>query len=34
MDAERIKLKIGAVFGLIGASILLIAGLTAMTMNR
>lgn len=34
MDEERVKLKIGAVFGLIGATILLIAGLTAMTMNR
>ena len=34
VDLDRVKLKLGAIFGLIGSTILLIAGLTAMSINR
>lgn len=34
MDSQRVKPKVGAIFGLIGATILLIAGLSAITLNR
>ena len=34
VDVDRVKLKLGAVFGFIGATILLIVGLSVMTMSR